>query len=114
MTGASVAHAAAVRYLIFEVSESGDGVTTLEAMAATAPARHAAVLAEVQQVLDWAHQHFPHTHGPVDDGNDWQHDLQVTVESGLQGCAWHSVTLTLSGSDAFVAEFLPAFGAPPV
>ena len=106
-------HARALLYLNFDISESGDGVTTLEAMAATRAEQHAAVMAEVQQVLDWARRHFPHTHGAVDDGNDWQHDLQLTVESGLEDGAWHSVTLTLSASDAFVAEFLPAFGSPP-
>ncbi len=94
-----------MRYLNFDISESGAGVTTLEALAATRAEQHAAVLAEVSQVLAWAEQHFAHTHGPVDDGNDWQHDLQVHVE----GDRWYSVTLTLSASDAFVAAFLPVF-----
>ena len=105
-----------MRYLNFDVSLAGDGVTVLEAMASfstsipsTAAETHAAVMAEVQQVLAWAAQHFPHSQGPLDDGNDWHHDLQLQVEQG----AWHSVTLTLSGSDLFVAEFLQAFPAPP-
>ena len=120
-----------MHYLNFDISESGDGVTTLEAMAATRAEQHPAVMAEAQQVLDWAMRHFPHTHGPVDDGHDWQHDLQVAVEAeaeaeaeagagagagaeaGAEGGAWHSVTLTLSCSKSFVAEFLPVFGAPP-
>ncbi len=102
-----------MRYLNFDISESGDGVTTLEAMAATRADEQAAVMAEVQQVLDWAWQHFPHSHGPVDDGHDWQHELQTGVEGGEAGRSWHSVTLTLSGSDRFVAEFLPRFGPPP-
>jgi hypothetical protein len=102
-----------MRYLHFELSESGDGVTTLEAMASTAAAQHEAVMAEVQQVLAWAIRHFPHTQGAVDDGNDWQHDLQLSLQAGVQGRTWHSVTLTLSASDAFVAEFLPAFGTTP-
>ncbi len=101
-----------MRYLSFDLSESGDGVTTLEAMAATDAQQHAAVMAEVQQVLAWAHHHFPHRHGPVDDGYEWQHDLQVTVDSAPGGHTWHGVTLTLSASDAFVAAFLPALAAP--
>lgn len=107
-----------MRYLHFDLSESGDGVTTLEAMATTRAEQHAAVMAEVQQVLDWASRHFPNSEGPVDDGHHWQHDLQVSVENDSAGAApggaWHCVTLTLSGSDAFVAGFLPVFGAPPV
>lgn len=104
---ASMAHARAMRFLSFDRGEAGDGVHTLEAVAATRAEQHAAVMAEVQQVLEWAERHFPHSHGPVDDGHHWQHDLQVTVE----GLVWHSVTLTLSASDAFVAEFMPVFGA---
>src|SRR4051812_29283505 len=52
-------------YLSFDLSEGADGVTTLEALASTAPGPHAAVMAEVQQVLDWAWRHFPRTHGPL-------------------------------------------------
>lgn len=85
-------------------------------MAATAAEQHAAVMAEVQLVLDWAERHFPHTQGPVDDGHDWQHELQVQVQAapaatpGHSGGAWHSVSLTLSCSERFVAEFLQRFG----
>ena len=41
-----------MHYLHFDRSEDTDGVTTLEAMAPTAAAQHAAVLAEVQWLLD--------------------------------------------------------------
>jgi len=98
-----------MRYLSFEATEAGDGVTALEAMASTGADRHAAVLAEVQQVLDWAWQAFAHSHGPVDEGHDWDHDLQVVLEDGR----WHRVTLTLTGTDRFVAAFLHAFGETP-
>ena len=63
-----------MRYLSFDLSEGDDGVTTLEAMASTDAAQHPAVLAEAQQVLDWAWQAFAHSHGPVDEGGDWDHD----------------------------------------
>jgi hypothetical protein len=95
-----------LHYLSFERSEGAEGVTTLEAMASTRAAQHAAVLAEVQQVLDWAWQHFARSHGPADDGGDWDHHLQVNVESGQ----WLAVTLTLTASAAFVDEFQAAFG----
>jgi hypothetical protein len=96
-----------VHYLTFDLSEGAEGVTTLEAMASTSAEHHAAVMAEVQHVLGWAWQHFPHTHGPADDDMDWDHDLQVGVEEGR----WHAVTLTLTGSPRFVDEFLAAFGS---
>ncbi len=99
-----------LRYLHFEASEDADGVLTLEAMAATPAAQHAAVLAEVQQVLHWAWQQFPHSHGPLDDGMDWQHDLQVALEGGH----WHAVTLTLAASPRFAEAFWAAFPADTV
>jgi hypothetical protein len=94
-----------VRYLSFDLGEGDEGVATLEALAAAPAAEHAAVLAEVQQVLDWAWRAFPDSHGPADDGAHWDHDLQVVVEPG----GWHAVTLTLTGSPSFVEEFLAAF-----
>jgi hypothetical protein len=59
-------------------------------------------------VLDWAWDAFPHTHGPADDGGEWDHDLQVGVESD----GWHAVTLTLTGSAGFAAAFAARFGDP--
>jgi len=90
-----------MKYLDFDLSESGAGVTTMEAIAATPAAQHAAALAEAQQVLDWAWTAFPQGHGPVEDGSDWYHDLQVHVEAG----GWHVVALTLTGSPAFAEAF---------
>jgi hypothetical protein len=98
-----------MQYLSFDLSDDDDGVSTLEALASTSAAQHAAVMDEIRQVLDWAWRTFPHTHGAVEDGGDWDHDLQVRVEDG----GWHAVTLTLAASPAFVAEFMAAFGAPP-
>jgi hypothetical protein len=93
-------------YLIFALDDAGDGVFALEAMASTRAEQHPAVMAEVEQVLAWARQHFPHTHGPVDDGLDWDHDLQVLTEDG----GWRTVTLTISASEAFVEAFQARFG----
>ena len=98
----------ALHYLSFDLSDNDEGVTTLEALASTSAEHHALVMAEVQQVLDWAWQHFPHTHGPADDGMDWDHDLQVSMEGG----GWHAVTLTLTASPRFVEAFCAAFGHP--
>ena len=94
-------------FLTFDVAEVDDGVSSLEAMASTATAHHAAVMAEVQQVLDWAWAWFPNSHGPIDNGMEWDHDLQVTVEDG----GWHTVTPTLTGTGRFVDEFIATFGS---
>lgn len=99
-----------MNYLTFDISEGAEGVTTLEAMASTMAAQHAAVMAEVQQVMDWAWRHFPHSHGPMDDGMDWDHDLQLRVEEGT----WQTVTLTLTGSARFVDAFLEALDSAAV
>jgi hypothetical protein len=95
-----------LHYLSFDLQEDADGVFTLEAMASTGAAQHPAVMAEVRRVLDWADAHFPHTHGPADEGMDWDDDLQVNVEAD----GWHAVTLTLTGSRRFVDELLADFG----
>ena len=94
-----------MRYLSFDLSDDAEGRVTLEAMASTQAAQHAAVMAEVQQVLDWAWRSFPNAHGALDDGNDWDHDLQVNLEAD----EWHAVTLTLTGSRQFVEEFMAMF-----
>ena len=95
-----------LQYLTFDVSDNDEGVVTIEALGSTSAAQHAAVLAEAQRVLDWAWRAFPHTHGPADEGGEWDHDLQVGVESG----GWHAVTLTLTGTSGFAREFEAAFG----
>lgn len=92
-------------FLTFALDQVDDSVVTLEAMASTRVAQHAAVMAEVQQVLDWAWRQFPEAHGSIDDGMDWDHDLQVSLEAG----GWHRVALTLTGTGHFVDEFLSAF-----
>jgi len=94
-------------YLTFDVEEVDEGVSTLKAMALTSAEQHAGVMAEVQQVLDWAWRRFPDSRGPIDDGTEWGHDLQVTIEGGR----WHTVTLTLTGTGRFVEEFMATFGS---
>jgi hypothetical protein len=93
-------------YLTFDLSEDSDGVTIMETMASTPSSRHASVMNEVRQVLNWAWAHFPRSHGPVGEGMDWDDDLQVSVEHD----DWHTVALTLAGSPRFVEELLEAFG----
>lgn len=95
-----------MQYLIFELSEGDDGVASLEAMASTRIDSHAAVMAEVQQVLDWAWREFPHSHGPIEEGMAWDHELLLQEEAG----GWRTVTLTLSAAPHFAEAFLAEFG----
>ena len=99
----------ALRLLTVDVSDNDEGIVTIEALASTAAAGHAAALAEAQQVLDWAWRAFPHTHGPADEGGEWDHDLQVVAE----GEGWHAVTLTLTGTLEFARAFDARFGESP-
>ncbi|RTL16900.1 MAG: hypothetical protein EKK52_17380 [Burkholderiales bacterium] len=96
-----------LRYLDFDWSEGADGVITLDAMASTTAAQHAEVLAEADAVLGWCRSAFPHSEGPVEDGFDWDHELQRTTEAG----GWCTLTLTLTGSARFVAAFQAAFSS---
>ena len=98
----------ALRLLTVDVSDNDEGVVTIEALASTSVAQHAAALAEAQRVLDWAWQAFPHVHGAADEGGQWDHDLQVSVEPG----GWRSIALTLTGTPEFAREFAQAFPAP--
>jgi hypothetical protein len=95
-----------LRILTVDVSDNDEGVVTIEALASTPAAAHAAALAEAQQVLDWAWRAFPHTHGPADEGGEWDHDLQA----GPEGDGWHAVTLTLTGTPEFARAFEATFG----
>ncbi len=94
-------------YLSFDLEEVAEGLCTLEAMASTPAVRHEAVMADARRVLDWAWREFAQGHGSADDGMDWDHELQVSVEPG----GWHTVTLTLTASPRFVEAFLAAFGS---
>lgn len=94
-----------MHYLTFDLSEDDAGTLTIEALASTPAAQHAAVMAEARRILEWARARFPDTHGPLDEGMDWDDDLQVQVEDG----GWHSVALTLAASARFAEAFREAF-----
>jgi hypothetical protein len=98
-----------LQYLTVDLSDNDEGIVTIEALASTSAVQHPAAMAEVQQVLDWAWRAYPHTHGPADDGGEWDHDLQV----GVEGDGWHAVTLTITGTAEFAREFTARFGERP-
>jgi hypothetical protein len=95
-----------LRYLTIDVTDSSDDVLTVEAMASTRESQHAAVMAEVDQILAWARREFAGRHGPVEDGCAWDSELLIQRE----GEGWITVTLTLSASPEFVEAFMPIFG----
>jgi hypothetical protein len=118
-----------LQYLDFDASENTDGVGTFEAMASTAPQHIAKVHAEIAQVLAWAHATFPGTRGPLDEGGEWDYDLQemreftivdtlrydvatclVTTTPGTAGTPRHTVTLSISGTESFCAALREVLG----
>ena len=107
-------------YLDFEYSEDEDGNGTWDAMASVSDSRWSALLAEVQQVLQWASRDFAGHRAPLDEGGDWDYDL--TAQDDDNGRALHirynsktacveapppqagsytTLTLTLTGNAAF-------------
>lgn len=116
-------------YLDFDFSEDPDGHGSFDAMASAAPAQLAALQAEVLRVLDWAHRDFAGQRGPLDDGGDWDYELQgvqeiatplevrydpaavrLQLEPGATGAPRVTLSLTLSGTPQFCAAFRDAFG----
>jgi len=92
-------------YLTFDVTDSSDGILTLEAMASTREAEHGGVMVEVQEVLDWAQAGFGGRQGPVEDGYAWDCEVLVQREQG----GWVTVTLTFSATQEFAEAFQAAF-----
>ncbi|MDO8718402.1 MAG: hypothetical protein Q7K20_05385 [Polaromonas sp.] len=121
-------------YLVFDYSEDTEGMGTLEAAASIWPEQVPAVQAELARVLDWAFTAFAGQRGPLEEGGDWDYDLQglleftasqavqydelmrrFSVAPGPPGKPRHTYTLALSGTGEFCAAFRAQFGldAPP-
>ena len=109
------------RYLDFERSEDETGVTTFEAMASVGADRWGELQAEVAALLSQLCQSGTAQQGPLDEGGDWDFDLQVVEDSptpwmadfdpqlgrlqfekGRAGQPRYSLTLTLTGVPACV------------
>ena len=97
-------------YLDFDFSEDTEGIGVFDAMATVAPQHLAAVQAEVDQVLAWAQATFAGRRGPVEDGGEWDYDLQTWQEPATPGTPLHTVTLSVSGTAQFCAAFRDEFG----
>lgn len=114
-----------LQYLLFDRTDEAWGAGSFDAMASVVPARVAALLDEVGRVLHWAHAAF----GVPAAGDQGVWDfalhasaadevaLQVEVDAsggvsiaGLpEGGDRVTLTLTLSGSQAFCDAFAEAF-----
>lgn len=116
----------ALDYLDFDYSEDEEGTGTWDAMASVSAARVPALAAEIEQVLLWASRDFTGRQGAIDEGGDWDYDLQAQDDAGatlpvsfdarsgsLQLAASATgrttVTLSLSGSSWFGEALRSAF-----
>lgn len=69
-------------YLDFDYSEDEQGTGTWDAMASVHATRVPALAAEIEQVLLWASREFTGRQGAIDDGGDWDYDLQSQDDDG--------------------------------
>ena len=110
----------ALSYLVFDRSEDEDGNVNWDAMASVSASRVPDLVAEVQAVLAWADAHFKCM--PLDDGGDWDLDLQAQDDEGqtlpvhwdagqLQLAAAGTGRSTLSLSISGTPQFAQAFDA---
>ena len=87
------------------------------------------LLAETAQVLDWAHREFGDQRGALEDGAEWDYDLQAIaevvtpqqlryseetgvlgVQAGAEGAQRYTLSLSLSGTPVFSAALREQFG----
>jgi hypothetical protein len=97
----------ALQYLDFDFSEDEHGLGSFDAMASVLPAQLPALQAEIARVLDWAQGSF--TRGALDDGFDWDYDLQLAAEQ-VGPSLRHTASLTLGGVAPFCLALREAFG----
>jgi hypothetical protein len=117
-----------LKYLEFDYSEDAAGIGTFDALAATAPTHNAAVLAEVTTVLAWGCQAFEAQRAPLDEGGEWDYDLQgwrefsavdalhfdehsgkLSIQTQAAGVARHTLSLSVTGTQGFCAAFRERF-----
>lgn len=119
-----------LRYLLFDPTEDEHGHVNWDAMASVTAARVPALQAEVEQVLRWACTAFAGRYGPLDEGGDWDVDLQAQDDDGQPlPLTWQpdtgevhltaadhgrtTLTLSLSGNAQFAQAFEARWLAEP-
>lgn len=78
----SAQYAMALDYLEFDYSEDEEGTGTWDAMASVKVERVPALAGEIEAPLRWASQKFAGRQGALEDGNDWDYDLQAQDDDG--------------------------------
>lgn len=68
-----------LQLLDFDRSEDAEGVVCWDALAQPARVHNTALLDEVTEVLRWCHHFDAHGPGPLEDGANWDFDLQLTL-----------------------------------
>lgn len=123
-----------LQLLDFDCSEDTEGVVCWDALAQPLPRHNGALLDEVAQVLDWAHGFDAQGPGPLEDGAQWDFDLQATLrpegpdpqaarlmfdlQTGQITLTAADLThplalsLSLSGTPGFAQAFREHWGAP--
>ncbi len=69
-----------LQLLDFDVTEDTEGVVCWDALACPEPGHNPDLLHEVAQVLVWAWRFTAQEPGPIEDGADWDYDLQATFK----------------------------------
>jgi hypothetical protein len=124
------------QYLDFECSEDTDGVVCWNALAQPAAQHTRALCQEVALLLAWACRFSPTGPGPLEDGADWDLDLQVQLHGPGEHlgrpaqAVWQSaqktlaidpapgpddrleLSLSLSGTPAFAQAFREHWNTP--
>jgi hypothetical protein len=123
-----------LQLLDFDCSEDTEGVVCWDALAQPQPRHNSALLHEVAQVLAWAHDFDAQGPGPLENGANWDFDLQATRYPGSQaaqdaGLVFDApkgqipmeaadlsrplaLSLSLSGTPCFAQAFRERWGTP--
>jgi hypothetical protein len=118
-----------LQFLDFDYTEDAEDHGSFDAMASAAPAQLPGLQAEILRVLRWAERAFPGAQGPLEEGGEWDFELQGVREvptplqvriqpgagalelvAGQPGAARVTLSLTLTGTPAFCAALREVFG----
>jgi len=119
-----------LHFLEFDCSEDNEGVVCWDALAQPAARHNSALLGEVERVLSWCHSWSSCSPGALENGADWDFDLQIHMRSTAVQAQWPSTTqalvlsatlndndeislsLSISGTPAFCTAFSEYWNTP--